>query len=76
MRVYSPAKTVVDLFYHGRVQKSFYGSEVGLIEAVQAMREALRQRKATPAEIARFAVDAGVWEKLVQPRLEVLTANA
>ena len=40
------------------------------------MGEALRQRKATPAEIARFAVDAGVWEKVVQPRLEVLTANA
>jgi predicted transcriptional regulator of viral defense system len=76
VRIYSPAKTVVDLFYHGRVQRSFYGSEVGLTEAVQAMKEVLRQDKATPAEIARFAVDAGIWEKLVQPRLEVLTVDA
>jgi predicted transcriptional regulator of viral defense system len=76
VRIYSPAKTVVDLFYHGRLQRSFYGSEVGLTEAVQAMKEILRQGKATPAEIARFAVDAGIWEKLVQPRLEVLTVDA
>jgi predicted transcriptional regulator of viral defense system len=76
VRIYSPAKTVVDLFYHGRLQKSLYSSEMGLIEAVRAMKEALRQRKATPAEIARFAVEAGIWEKVVQPRLEVLTADA
>ena len=76
VRVYSPAKTIVDLFYHGRLEKSLYRSEVGLTEAVQAMKEVLRQGKATPAEIARFAVDAGIWEKLVQPRLEVLTVDA
>jgi predicted transcriptional regulator of viral defense system len=70
VRIYSPAKTIVDLFYHGRLQKSFYGSEVGLTEAVQGMKEALRQRKATPAKIAAFAVEAGIWEKIVQPRLE------
>ena len=52
VRIYSPAKTIDDLFYHGRVQRNFYGSEVGLTEAVQAMKEALRRRKATPAEIA------------------------
>jgi predicted transcriptional regulator of viral defense system len=76
VRIYSPAKTVADLFYHGRLQRNFYGSEVGLIEAVQAMKEALRQRRTTPAEIARFAVDAGIWERLVQPRLEALTVDA
>jgi hypothetical protein len=76
VRIYSPAKTVVDMFYHGRLQKSLYGSEVGLTEA-QAMKETLGQRKATPAEIARHAVvDADIWEKLVQPRLEVLTVDA
>jgi predicted transcriptional regulator of viral defense system len=76
VRIYSPAKTIVDLFYHGRIQKNFYGSTTGLTEAVQGMKEALRKRKATPAEIARYAVEAGIWEKIVQPRLEVLTVDA
>ena len=76
VRIYSPAKTIVDLFYHGRIQKSFYGSATSLTEAVQGMKEALRQRKATPAEIARHAVEAGIWEKIVQPRLEALTVDA
>jgi hypothetical protein len=40
------------------------------------MKDALRQRKATPAEIAKYAVDAGIWEKIVQPRLETLTIDA
>jgi hypothetical protein len=40
------------------------------------MKEALRLRKATPAEIAKFAVEAGIWEKVVQPRLEALTVDA
>lgn len=76
VKIYSPAKTVIDMFYHGRTQKSWYGSEVGLLEAIQALKEALRQRKVTPAEIARFAVDAGVWDKIVQPRLEALIVDA
>jgi predicted transcriptional regulator of viral defense system len=78
VRIYSPAKTIVDMFYHGRIYKSWYGSERGLTEAVQAMKEALRQQKATPADIARFAAKAGmgIWEKIVQPRLEVLTVDA
>lgn len=76
VKIYSPAKTVVDMFYHGRIGKSWYGSEVGLNDATLAMKEALRQKKATPAEIARFAVDAGVWNKIVQPRLDALIADA
>ncbi len=76
VRIYSPAKTVVDLFYHGRIQKSWNGSEVGLTKAVRGMKEALRQKKATPAQIAGYAVEAGIWEKIVQPRLEVLTVDA
>ena len=39
------------------------------------MKEALRQRKATPAEIARYAEQAGIW-KVVQPYLEALTIDA
>jgi hypothetical protein len=40
------------------------------------MKDALRQRKTTPAELAKYAADIGVWEKVVQPRLETLTVNA
>jgi predicted transcriptional regulator of viral defense system len=73
--IYSPAKTIVDLFYRARCQHSRYGSKVGLNQAIQGMKEALRLRKATPAEIARCATNAGIWE-IVQPYLEALTVDA
>jgi predicted transcriptional regulator of viral defense system len=76
VRIYSPAKTIVDLFRHARRQKVFHGSQTSLIEAVQGMKEALRLRKVTPAEIAQYAIEAGIWEKAVQPRLEALTLDA
>jgi predicted transcriptional regulator of viral defense system len=76
VRIYSPAKTVVDLFKSAHLQKVFYNSTIGFAHATQAMKEALRLRKATPAEIARFAVEDGIWEKTIQPRLEALTVDA
>lgn len=75
IRIYSPAKTIADLFYHAHRQHRWYGSNVGLTHAIQGMKEALRLRKATPAEIARFAAQAGMW-KIVQPYLEALTVDA
>jgi predicted transcriptional regulator of viral defense system len=74
--IYSPAKTIVDLFKSAAHQKAFYNSSTGFTHATQGMKEALRLRKATPAEIARFAVEAGIWEKSIQPRLEALTVDA
>lgn len=76
VRIYSPAKTIVDLFRHAQRQKVRYGSATGLTQAMQGMKEALRLRKATPAEIAHYAIEAGIWEKVVQPRLEALTVDA
>jgi predicted transcriptional regulator of viral defense system len=76
VRIYSAAKTVVDLFRHGQRQKAWYSSTTGLTLAMQGMKEALRLRKATPAEIAQYAIEAGIWEKVVQPRLEALTVDA
>jgi predicted transcriptional regulator of viral defense system len=76
VRIYSPAKTIVDLFRHAQRHKVFYGSQTSLIEAVQGMKEALRLRKTTPAKIAQYAIEAGIWEKVVQPRLEALTVDA
>ncbi|WP_316203942.1 type IV toxin-antitoxin system AbiEi family antitoxin domain-containing protein [Bradyrhizobium sp. SZCCHNS3051] len=76
VKIYTPAKTIVDLFKSGKYQKAFYNSTTGFAHATQAMKDALRLHKATPAEIAKFAVEAGIWENVVQPRLETLTVNA
>lgn len=75
VRVYSPAKTIADLFYHAHRQQRWYGSKIGLTNAIQGMKETLRQRKATPGEIAKFAMEAGIW-KIMQPYLEALTVDA
>jgi predicted transcriptional regulator of viral defense system len=74
--IYSPAKTIVDLFKSAYRQKARYNSSTGFAHATQGMKEALRLRKLTPAEIAKFAVEAGIWEKVVQPRLEALMVDA
>jgi len=42
VRIYSPAKTIVDLFRHAQRHKVFHGSQTSLIEAVRGMKEALR----------------------------------
>lgn len=75
VRIYNPAKTVVDLFRYRRSAGKRYQKSPGLNLALEGLREALRQRKATPAEIARYAAEAGIW-KVVQPYLEAMTANA
>jgi predicted transcriptional regulator of viral defense system len=73
--IYSPAKTIADLFHHAHRRHSRHGSRVGLAQAIQGMKEALRRGKATPAEIAHYATKAGTW-KIVQPYLEALTVDA
>lgn len=74
VRIYDPAKTVVDLFrYRQRAGRRFQKSP-GLSLAIEGLREALRTRKATPAKIAHYAEQAGVWG-VVQPYLEAMTAN-
>lgn len=75
VRIYNPAKTIVDLFRYRRSAGRRYQKSSGLNLALEGLREALRQRKATPAEIARYANEAGIW-KVLQPYLEAMTANA
>jgi predicted transcriptional regulator of viral defense system len=75
VRIYCPAKTVVDLFRYRRSAGKRYQKSPGLNLALEGLREALRLRKATPAEIARFATEAGIW-KVVEPYLDAMTANA
>lgn len=64
--IFGVAKTVADLFRYRRT--------VGEAVVVEALRETLRQRKATPADIARFAEQAGVW-KTMQPYLTTLASD-
>jgi len=75
VRIYNPAKTVVDLFRYRRSAGKRYQKSPGLNLALEGLKEALRQRKATPAEIAHYANEAGIW-KVLQPYLEAMTANA
>lgn len=62
--IFSAAKTVADMFRYRRT--------VGLRVAIEGLREAIRERKATPAEIARHANDGGVW-KTMEPYVSALT---
>jgi len=66
VRIYGPAKTIVDLFRYRRV--------LGLNPAIEGLRGALRRQAATPADIAGLAAEARVWP-LVQPYIEALTAD-
>ncbi|QQO23795.1 transcriptional regulator [Bradyrhizobium diazoefficiens] len=74
--IYTPAKTIIDLFKGGQRPKAFHNAPAGIAHATQAMKDALRLHKATPSEIAEYAVDAGIWQKIVQPRFETLTIDA
>ena len=75
VRIYSPAKTVVDLFRYRQSEGRRYKNSPGTSTAIEGLRETLKKRKATPSEIASFAVDAGIW-KVVQPYLETVIADA
>lgn len=75
VRVYDPAKTVIDLFRYRRSAGKRYQKSPGLNLALEGLREALRQRTATPADIARYANEGGIWN-VVQPYLEAMSANA
>lgn len=73
--IYDAAKTVVDLFRYRRSVVRRYRHSTGLNLALEGLKEALRQRKATPAEIARYASRAGVW-KAMEPYVDAMLANA
>ncbi|MCY4183059.1 MAG: type IV toxin-antitoxin system AbiEi family antitoxin domain-containing protein [Gammaproteobacteria bacterium] len=66
VKIFGVGKTVADCFRHRR--------KVGLGVALEGLREALRQRKASPAEIARHAARGGV-ATIVRPYLEAFTAD-
>ena len=64
--IFSIGKTVADIFRYRRT--------VGIAIAIEGLREAIRQRKTTPGEIARHASDGGVW-KVIEPYVSALTSG-
>jgi predicted transcriptional regulator of viral defense system len=63
VRVYNPAKTVADCFK--------FRNRVGTDVAVEALRETLRERRATPAEIMGYAEICQV-STVIRPYVEAL----
>jgi predicted transcriptional regulator of viral defense system len=74
VHITNPAKTIVDLFRYRQSEGRRFSRSTGLNVALEGMKEALRQRKATPAQIARYAIEAGNW-KVVEPYLDAMTVN-
>lgn len=64
--VFDVAKTIADLFRYRRT--------IGVNVAVEGLREALRTRKATPAQISEQAEQAGVWT-VMEPYVMALTSH-
>ena len=54
--IFGVAKTIAYLFRYRRT--------VGINVALEGLREALRKRKATPAQIAKYASAAQVWKTM------------
>lgn len=63
VRVYSPAKTVADCFK--------YRNKIGVDVAVEALRETLRDRRATPDELMRAAAACRM-SRVMTPYLQAL----
>ena len=63
VRIYTPAKTVVDCFRYRR--------HVGLDVAIEALRDVLRKRRCTPDAIMRCAAKCGV-ASVMRPYLEAI----
>ena len=64
--VYSIPKTIADLFRNARL--------VDRSVAIEGLRAALEQHRATPSAIAEAAKVGGAW-KVMRPYLEALTSN-
>lgn len=64
--IYSVSKTLADLFRNGRL--------VDRSVAVEGLRAAVEQRKASPSQIAEAARAGGAW-RIMRPYLEALTFN-
>ena len=64
--IYSVPKSLADAFRNPRL--------VDRSVAIESLRNALEQRKASPAQIAQAAEDCGAW-KIMRPYLEAMVHN-
>ena len=64
--VYSVVKALADAFRNPKL--------VDRSVAIESLRSAIEQRKASPSDIAQAAMDCGVW-KVMRPYLEAMTHN-
>jgi len=66
VRIYDPAKTVVDCFR--------YRNKIGTDVALEGLREAIRQKRARPDDIARYARACRAWT-VIRPYLQSVLAD-
>jgi predicted transcriptional regulator of viral defense system len=66
IKVFSVAKTLADCFKF----RSLVGTDV----CVEALGEAIRRRKVSPAELYQVAMVARVWE-IIRPYLDVISCQ-
>lgn len=64
--VYSVVKSLADAFRNPKL--------VDRSVAIESLRSAIEQRKASPSDIAQAAMDCGAW-KVMRPYLEAMTHN-
>lgn len=64
--VYSVVKALADAFRNPKL--------VDRSVAIESLRSAIEQRKASPSDIAQAAMDCGAW-KVMRPYLEAMTHN-
>ena len=66
VRIYDPAKTVVDCFR--------YRNKIGIDVALEGLREAIRTHKALPNDIVRYARSRRIWT-VIKPYLEAVMSD-
>lgn len=64
--IFNVPKTIADLFRYRRT--------IGVSVALEGLREALRLKRATRAQLARYANDAGIWS-VMEPYMSALTSD-
>jgi predicted transcriptional regulator of viral defense system len=61
VRIYSPAKTIVDILHYSSRQRHHGCGNADFQEALQVMKEVLRARMAMRSEIVHYAHQARIW---------------
>jgi predicted transcriptional regulator of viral defense system len=74
VRIYNPAKTIVDMFRYRHAAGRRYRQSPGLNLAIEGLRNGLRRRKVTASAVGQYAEEAGIW-KVIEPYVDAMIAN-